>query len=819
MNILLPDGNTLELENGATLLDAANTISRNLGKKAIAGTINDTTVDLATTLRDGDKIKIITDSDSEGLEIIRHSTAHLMAQAVLRLFPETKVTIGPVVENGFYYDFDRDTPFTPEDLEKIEKEMAKISQENIQVYRSEISSKDAIERFTKENEPYKCEIITDLGVETVSLYSQGDFTDLCRGPHVPATNKLKHFKLLSVAGAYWRGDEKNKQLQRIYGTAWATKKELDDYLNMLAEAKKRDHRRLGKQLKLFTVEEEAGAGFPIYLPRGGMLRATLEQFERAEHIKRGYEIVYGPSILKKDLWVCSGHYDNYKENMYFTEVDDIEFGIKPMNCLSHILVYKSELRSYRDLPQRYFELGTVHRHEKSGVLHGLMRVRAFTQDDAHIFCRPDQLLSEIGNILDFVKDVMDMFGFEFIHTVSTKPEEKYIGSDEIWDTATKALIDALNAKGLEYTINEGDGAFYGPKIDIKLKDAIGRLWQCATIQCDFNLPERFDLNYIGDDGEKHRPVMLHRVILGSVDRFLGVLIEHFAGAFPFWIAPVQIKIMNITDDAADYANEIADNLRMAGFRVEKDLRNEKIGFKIREAQLEKIPHMIVLGKNEAETKTISVRLRNGENKNSLDFSHYISVINSITAEKSLDLWRWDIPPTKDSDKERVNEEITASEIRAILDDGTTLGVVTVSEALRVAAEKGLDLVEVAPQAKPPVCRIMDYSKYKFEKNKKEKEARKKQRQHQVDVKEIKFRPRTEEHDYNVKLKHIRRFLEDGDKVKIVIRYRGREMMFQNAGIEILNKVLSDIDDIGIMEKKPEVMGKQQTMVVAPKGKN
>lgn len=638
MNITLPDGGIVELEDNSTILDAAKKISNSLAKKAVAGVINEKLVDLNTTLHNGDNIKILTESDEEALEILRHSTAHLMAQAVLRLYPETKVTIGPVVENGFYYDFDRDTPFTVEDLEKIEKEMAKISAENIAVTRKEIAADDAIDRFTKEDEKYKVEIIKDLGVDTVSLYEQGDFTDLCRGPHVSSTGKIKHFKLLSVAGAYWRGDEKNKQLQRIYGTSWFSKKELDDYLNMLEEAKKRDHRRLGKQLKLFTIEEDAGAGFPIYLPRGGMLRAVLEQFEREEHIKRGYDIVYGPTILKKDLWICSGHYDNYKENMYFTEIDETEFGIKPMNCLSHIMIYKNDLHSYRDLPLRYFELGTVHRHEKSGVLHGLMRVRAFTQDDAHIFCRQDQLLEEITNILDFVKTVMDIFGFEFIHTVSTRPEEKFIGSVEIWDTATKALIDALEANGLDYTINEGDGAFYGPKIDIKLKDAIGRLWQCATIQCDFNLPERFDLSYIGQDGEKHRPVMLHRVILGSIDRFLGILIEHFAGAFPVWISPVQVKIMNITDESAEYAEILYRELKQAGIRVEKDLRNEKIGYKIREAQMEKVPHMIVVGNNEMNENKVSVRLRNGETKNNLDFSTYISVLKSLVDSKSLELW-------------------------------------------------------------------------------------------------------------------------------------------------------------------------------------
>lgn len=638
MNINLPDGSSIAVKDKSSILDVAKNISNSLVKKAVVGIVNNKLVDLNTELHNGDSIKILTESDEESLQVLRHSTAHLMAQAVLRLYPETKVTIGPVVENGFYYDFDRDTPFTVEDLEKIEKEMAKISAENISITRKEISSNDAVDRFRKENELYKVEIINDLGVDTVSLYEQGDFTDLCRGPHVSSTSKIKYFKLLSVAGAYWRGDEKNKQLQRIYGTSWFTKKELDDYLNMLEEAKKRDHRRLGKQLKLFTIEEEAGAGFPIYLPKGGMLRAVLEQFEREEHIKRGYDIVYGPTILKKDLWVCSGHYDNYKENMYFTEIDNVEFGIKPMNCLSHIMIYKNDLHSYRDLPLRYFELGTVHRHEKSGVLHGLMRVRAFTQDDAHIFCRQDQLLEEITNILDFVKNVMDIFGFEFIHTVSTRPEEKYIGSVEIWDIATKALIDALESNKLSYTINEGDGAFYGPKIDIKLKDAIGRLWQCATIQCDFNLPERFDLTYIGQDGEKHRPVMLHRVILGSVDRFLGVLIEHFAGAFPIWIAPTQVKVMNITDDSADYAEKVYRELKQAGIRAEKDLRNEKIGYKIREAQIEKVPHMIVVGNNEMNENKVSIRLRNGETKNNISFVEYLQILKSLIDLKSLEIW-------------------------------------------------------------------------------------------------------------------------------------------------------------------------------------
>jgi threonyl-tRNA synthetase len=545
MNILLPDGAKLEIEEGATAREVAKTISIGLAKKAMAAEINGELKDIYAPVSDGDTVKIITEKDPEALDIVRHSTAHLMAQAVRRLWKDAKVTIGPTIKDGFYYDFDMgDKKFTPEDLKAIEKMMAKIASENIQVQRRDISSKEALKEFA--DEKYKVELIEDIGDDTVSLYDQGDFTDLCRGPHVDSTKRLKHFKLLSVAGAYWRGDEKNKMLQRIYGTSWTTKEDLDQYLHMLEEAEKRDHRKLGKQLKLFTFEEEAGAGFPIYLPNGGALRNVLETFEKEEHIKRGYDIVYGPAILKQDLWKKSGHYDNYRENMYFTTIDDVAYGVKPMNCLAHMMVFNSEIRSYRDLPQRYFELGNVHRHEQSGALHGLMRVRAFTQDDAHLLCTPDQLQDEIIGIIDFVDDVMDIFGFTYEIEISTKPE-KYIGSDENWDKATDALYKALEAKGLPYEINEGDGAFYGPKIDIKLKDAIGRYWQCGTIQADFNLPEAFDLNYIGEDGKKHRPIMLHRVILGSVDRFIGVLTEHFAGAFPLWIAPKQVRVINITD--------------------------------------------------------------------------------------------------------------------------------------------------------------------------------------------------------------------------------------------------------------------------------
>jgi threonyl-tRNA synthetase len=637
MNILLPDGAKLDVQDGATGYDVAKQISVGLAKKAIAAEINGEPKDITAVLKDGDTIKIITEQDPEALDIIRHSTAHLMAHAVKRLFEDVKVTIGPVIKDGFYYDFDMgDRKFTPDDLKAIEKMMAKIASEAIPVTRRDISSADALKEFA--DEKYKVELITDIGAESVSLYDQGDFTDLCRGPHVDNTKRIKHFKLLSVAGAYWRGDEKNKMLQRIYGTSWTTKEDLDNYLNMLEEAEKRDHRKIGKQLKLFTFSEEAGAGFPIYLPNGGALRNVLETFEKEEHIKRGYDIVYGPQILKQDLWKKSGHYDNYRENMYFTKIDDVDFGVKPMNCLAHMMVFNSEIRSYRDLPQRYFELGTVHRHEKSGVLHGLLRVRAFTQDDAHILCTPEQLQDEIIGIINFVDDIMGIFNFTYEIEISTKPE-KYIGSDENWEKATNALFEALKARGLDYEINEGDGAFYGPKIDIKLKDAIGRYWQCATIQADFNLPEKFDLNYIGEDGQKHRPVMLHRVILGSVDRFIGVLTEHFAGAFPIWIAPKQVRVINVTDAQADYCKELERKLKAAGFRVDSDLRNEKMGFKIREAQMEKIPHMLIIGQNEVDNNLVSVRLRNGDNKNELDFSTYLGVLTELDKNKTLELWR------------------------------------------------------------------------------------------------------------------------------------------------------------------------------------
>jgi threonyl-tRNA synthetase len=577
----------------------------------VAAKVNGRLVDLTAPITEDAMVEAVRIDSPEGLEILRHSASHVMAQAVKRLFPEAKVAIGPAIENGFYYDFEVDRPFTTEDLEKIEAAMKEIIQARIPFRRRELPREEAIRLFEQRNETYKVELLQELEAPTVSIYEQGDFVDLCRGPHVPDTGFIKAYKLISVAGAYWRGDERNVMLQRIYGTAFPDGKALKKYLNFLEEAQRRDHRRLGRELDLFSFSDEVGAGMVIYHPKGALLRHILEAFEKREHLKRGYQMVIGPTLLKTELWKRSGHFDNYRENMYFTEIDNQSYGIKPMNCLAHMLIYKSKVRSYRDLPIRYFELGTVHRHEKSGVLHGLLRVRQFTQDDAHILCMPEQLNAEIQAIIDFVIEVMDLFGFSYEMEVSTRPE-KSIGTEEDWERATRALIGALEGKGLPYRICHGEGAFYGPKIDVKLKDALERRWQCATIQCDFTLPERFDLTYVGADGERHRPVMLHRVILGALERFIGVLIEHYAGAFPSWLAPVQAVVVTVTDRQLEFARNVHAELRALGVRVELDERNEKLGFKIREAQMQKIPYMLVVGDQEVEAGGVRPRRRDGK---------------------------------------------------------------------------------------------------------------------------------------------------------------------------------------------------------------
>ncbi len=607
MKIIFPDGNHREYPDGATAYQVAQSISERLAKEVIAAKANDEMVDLQHPLTGEVHLNLIKPTDPEGLEIIRHSASHIMAQAVQHLYPGVKFAIGPAIENGFYYDFDLPEPLKPEDLAKIEAEMARIVKEDLPFRRSEVPKKEALELFHKSGAKYKQELVEGLEDGSISFYQQGDFIDLCRGPHLPSTGWLKAFKLMSLAGAYWRGDSNREMLQRIYGTAFPTKSALDEYLNRIEEAKKRDHRKLGKELDLFDILDE-GPGFPFFMPKGMVLRNVLEDFWRAEHKKRGYQEIKTPIILSEELWHRSGHWDHYKENMYFTKIDDGNFAIKPMNCPGGMLAYKRKLHSYRDLPERVAELGLVHRHELSGALHGLMRVRCFTQDDAHIFMTTEQIKGEVLGVINLIDDFYKVFGFKYHVELSTRPENS-MGSDEQWAMATDALRDALNTKGMDYKVNEGDGAFYGPKIDFHLEDSIGRTWQCGTIQLDFQMPERFELTYIGPDGEKHRPVMIHRVVFGSIERFIAILTEHYAGAFPTWLAPVQVIVLAISENQHQYVLEVQKKLEQNGIRVEVDLRNEKIGYRIREAQMQKIPYMLVAGEREAKEGLVAVRTR------------------------------------------------------------------------------------------------------------------------------------------------------------------------------------------------------------------
>lgn len=634
MNIILKDGSSIELAAGANAYDAAKAISEGLARNVCAAEVNGEVVDLRTELRDGDKLNLLTSKDAEGLHALRHTGSHIMAQAVKHLYPDVKLAIGPAIDTGFYYDFDVETPFQPEDLEKIEAEMKKIIKEKIELERFELPRAEARKLMEEKGEPYKVELIDDLPEDSViSFYKQGDFTDLCAGPHVPDTGRLKAFKLVNATGAYWRGDSNRKMLCRIYAVAFASKEELDEHLRMLEEAKKRDHRRLGRELGLFALLDE-GPGFPFFLPKGQILKNKLIDYWRELHRREGYQEISTPMMLNRALWERSGHWGHYKNNMYTTVIDDTDFAIKPMNCPGGMLVYGLEHHSYRDLPLRCGELGLVHRHELSGALHGLMRVRCFTQDDAHIFMTQEQITSEIKGVVRLIDEVYSTFGFKYHIELSTMPED-HLGDEATWEDATARLAAALNELGKEYEINEGDGAFYGPKIDFHLEDCLGRTWQCGTIQLDFQLPERFELEYIGEDNKPHRPIMIHRVVFGSVERFIGILTEHFAGAFPTWLAPVQAKILPITDRANDYAKKIYERLEAEGIFAETDLRNEKIGYKIREAQMQKIPYMLVVGDREAESGEVSVRDRKGENV-TMSLDEFVAMIKEKIATHALD---------------------------------------------------------------------------------------------------------------------------------------------------------------------------------------
>lgn len=633
VKIILPDGSAKEYAAGTTLGEAVKKLSNSLAKKVLAANVNGELTDLREELVDGSEVAFLTFEEDGGKHTLRHTASHVMAQAVKRLWPEAKLAIGPAIDKGFYYDIDMEHTLTPEDLTKIEKEMSRIVKENLPITKSVMSRQEAIEFFKSKNEDYKVELIEDLPEDAViSCYAQGDFVDLCAGPHVASTGKVKAFKLQSIAGAYWRGDEKNKMLQRIYGTVFEKKEELDAYLHMLEEAAKRDHRKLGKELGLFVIKEE-GPGFPFFLPKGMALRNELENFWREVHHDFEYDEIRTPIILNKHLWETSGHWEHYRENMYTTIIDDEEYAIKPMNCPGGILVYQNEMHSYRDLPLRYAELGLVHRHELSGALHGLFRVRAFTQDDAHVFMLPEQMQSELMKVIELFDRIYSQFGLKYHVELSTKPDNA-MGDDAIWEAATEALRNAIEAKGIDYVINPGDGAFYGPKLDYHIEDSLGRTWQCGTIQLDMNLPERFNVEYIGEDGQKHRTIMIHRACFGSMERFIGILTEHYAGAFPTWMAPVQVKVLPISEKHVEYANQLAKQMRHDYVRVEVDDRNEKIGYKIRQAQMEKVPYMLVVGDKEMEDNSVNVRKHGGDELGTVPFDEFFNSIKIEIKERN-----------------------------------------------------------------------------------------------------------------------------------------------------------------------------------------
>ncbi len=635
VKVTLKDGSVKKFAAGTSYLEIAKSLNQKLGKQALLAVVDGVNKDLSDTVEKDAAVEFVTPDTKEGLHAIRHTASHVMAQAIQHLFPGVKFAIGPAIDTGFYYDIDSEHVFTPEDLTAIEKEMAKIVKQNLPLVRSEVPRKDALTRFAAENEIYKVELINDLPEDAViSLYTQGDFTDLCAGPHCPSTGRVKAFKLMSLAGAYWRGNEKNKMLQRIYGTAFPSKEELDEYLHMLEEAEKRDHRKLGKELDIFSMHDE-GPGFPFFHPNGMRIRNAILEYWHQVHRKYHYEQVMTPMIMNRDLWIRSGHWDHYRENMYFTKIDDMDYAIKPMNCPGGMMVYNTRPHSYKELPLRYAELGLVHRHELSGALHGLFRVRCFTQDDAHIFMTPEQIQPEITNVIKLFNEVYSTFGLKYHAELSTRPENS-MGDDASWELATEGLRKALEANHLDYIINEGDGAFYGPKIDFHLQDSIGRTWQCGTIQLDMQLPEKFNCEYTGEDGQKHRPVMIHRVVYGSIERFIGILIEHFAGSFPVWMAPNQVRVMPITDKQQAYAKEVNDKLFELGYRTQLDDRNEKIGKKIREAQVQKVPFMLIIGEKEAESGTVAVRQRHGGDLGAMTLDDFIARMQKDIDEKVND---------------------------------------------------------------------------------------------------------------------------------------------------------------------------------------
>jgi len=797
-----------EGENLFSILDEIENKDEIIGAKIN----NNLIVDFYYRPLDKDRIKFLKKDDEDSLMILNHSTSHIMAYAVKKLFPEVKLAIGPSIKNGFYYDFYINKTFTPEDLINIENKMYELLKDDLKFEKYDIEKKEAKDLF--KDEKFKLELIDEIEGDSVSIYKVGEFFDLCRGPHLRDTKLIKNFKILSSSSSYWRGDEKREVLQRIYGTSFFDKDSLNSHLERLKEIEKRDHRRLGKELDLFSIHpEEAGPGFIFFHPKGGIIRKIIEDFEREEHLKRGYQFVYTPHIAKAKLWEISGHLSYYKDNMYSQiEVDEVPYLVKPMNCPGHILIYKSRTRSYRELPLRFFELGTVYRYERSGVLHGLLRVRGFTQDDAHIFCTEDQLEDEIIGVLNFALFMMKTFGFENYEIyLSTRPE-KYVGTLELWEKATNALKKALEIEKIDYKIDPGEGVFYGPKIDIKLKDSLDRLWQGPTIQVDFNLPQRFNLTYMGNDGKEHTPVMIHRVVLGSIERFFGALIENFAGNFPLWLSPVQIKILTVTQDVEDYAKEVYNKLLDFGFRVDVDFSTDALQEKIKNGEIEKIPYLFVIGKKEKERKEVAVRKKGQGNLGNFSIENIIENLKKEVESKKWVMCQWGWFTIKEVSL-RVNKAIKAKEVRVIDSDGKQLGVFQINEALSLAEEKGLDLVEINANIDPPVCKIIDYGKFKYELTKKKKEAKKKQVT--FDVKNLELRPFIGKGDLQHKIKNAKEWLIDGDKVKISIFFRGRELSNKERGFELVRNIINQLTEVGVIEKEPFFQGKRIECLISP----
>ena len=833
INIKLPSGDIKSYPNKITPSDIAAEISISLKKNAIISKVNNELWDLDRSIDFDCDLEIITKGNKDLLEVLRHDAAHVMAEAVLELYPDTQITIGPAIDNGFYYDFYKEDNFTPKDLELIEKRMHEIVDRNEEIIREVWTREEAINFFKKNNEKFKLELINDIpDDQEISFYKQGNFIDLCRGPHFKSTKMLGHaFKLTKLAGAYWRGDSNKETLQRIYGTAFFTQNDLDNYLLMLEEAEKRDHRKLGKKLQLFHMQEEA-AGSVFWHPKGWSIYLEIEAYMRRKLATHNYNEVKTPQVIDRTLWEKSGHWDKFKENMFMVEGEGNKvLALKPMNCPGHVQIFKQGVKSYKDLPIRMSEFGSCHRNEPSGALHGIMRVRQFTQDDAHIFCTDEQITDESLIFCDLLRDIYKDFGFDQLKVKFSDRPEVRAGSDKVWDKAEKALIEAVNKAQLDYDLNPGEGAFYGPKLEFVLIDAIGREWQCGTLQMDFVLPERLGATYIDQKGEKKNPVMLHRAILGSMERWLGILIEQYSGRFPLWLTPVQVFVCTITEKANEYALGLINELENNNIRCNVDLRNEKIGYKIREHSENGCPIILIVGDKEKDSNTVAIRRLGSNNQ---DFKLFKDFLEEIKLEsKPPDLvWKFfqkvyfittiigeiSINDSKSSfsakDGPRINNSISAQQVRCIDSQGKQLGILSIHEALQAASSIGLDLVEIQPNVSPPVCKILDYGKYKYESQKRKNEARKKQKT--IDVKEIKLRPNIDSHDFDVKIKSVKKFLENGDKVKITLRFRGREMVHQELGSNVLDRVKDETDAFSKIEALPKLEGRQMVMVLAPK---